>query len=162
MFKMKTTFATAAAAMFWFCTTVDQSADAQVSVQFGTPTKCWQEETFRFYDPEIDAHALSLRQRADVGPESMQVATDSIALASNSEYFRTTLNAVSKGSDTKVRVTVEMKVRVKVPKLFVSRTDAEVQESAEDAVAEQMRSMEAFIAEHADKRFMLTELDRDG
>jgi len=37
MSKFRTTFVITAAALFWFAISADQSTDAQVTVQFGTP-----------------------------------------------------------------------------------------------------------------------------
>jgi hypothetical protein len=55
-------------------------------------------------------------------------------------------------------LTVDMNVRVKVPKLFVSRADERVQQAADEAIAGQAQAMQQFVAQHADKRLILPEL----
>ncbi|QDV45075.1 hypothetical protein Enr13x_49480 [Stieleria neptunia] len=104
----------------------------------------------RLDDPAIDADELALRQQAAIEADSMNVVTKSIAAAGNLESYETTLGARPSDDGTEVQLTVEMKVRVDVPKLFTSRADARVQQAAEDAINEQARSIEMFIAEHAD------------
>nr|WP_236649879.1 hypothetical protein [Rhodopirellula sp. SM50] len=112
----------------------------------------------RLDDPAIDADELALRQQAAIEADSMNVVTKSVAAAGNLESYQTTLEARPSDDGTEVRVTVEMKVRVDVPKLFTNRADTRVQEAAEDAINEQARSIEMFIAEHADKRLILPDL----
>ncbi|MFG0263698.1 MAG: hypothetical protein ACF8AM_00940 [Rhodopirellula sp. JB055] len=109
-------------------------------------------------DPHIEADELTLRQRANVQPESVHVVTESIAAAANLESYRTTLDARRKGSQTEVSVSVGLEVRVTVPKAFTGRADREVQQSAVDAVDEQAKSLQRFVAEHAGERFILPEL----
>jgi hypothetical protein len=109
-------------------------------------------------DPHIEADELTLRQHADVRPESVHVVTESIAAAANLESYRTTLDARPSGAQTEVNVSVELDVRLTVPKAFTGRADREVQQSAVDAVSEQASSLQRFVAEHAGERFVLPEL----
>ena len=118
--------------------------------------------TVRLVDPAIDADQLVLRQRAQIDLDSMHVETESKSPAGNLEDYRTALDARRRDERTEIRLTVALKVRVDVPKIFVDRADAEVQQSADDAIAEQQKSIEAFIAEHADKRLILPELGGTG
>jgi len=50
MSRIRTTLVFAAAAMMWFGTTSDQSADAQVSVQFGTSRYYGNQPVYRSYN----------------------------------------------------------------------------------------------------------------
>ncbi|KLU07352.1 putative transmembrane region and signal peptide protein [Rhodopirellula islandica] len=109
-------------------------------------------------DPHIAADELTLRQRANVHPDGMDVVTESIAAAANLDSYRITLDARPKGTQTEVTLTVALDVRVTVPKAFTGRADREVQQSAVEAVSEQATSLQRFVAEHAGERFILPEL----
>ncbi len=109
-------------------------------------------------DPHIDADELTLRQRADIQPNSMSVVTQSIAAAANLEAYKTTLDARPNGSQTEVTLSIELDVLVTVPKAFVGRADREVQQSAASGVKQQADGLQRFVAEHAGKRFILPEL----
>ncbi|WDQ17278.1 hypothetical protein [Rhodopirellula sp. P2] len=111
-------------------------------------------------DPHIVADELTLRQRANVHPDAMNVVTESIAAAANLESYRTTLDARRQGTQTEVTLSVSLDVRVTVPKAFTGRADREVQQSAVDAVSEQATGLQRFVAEHAAERFILPELGR--
>jgi len=117
--------------------------------------------TVKLDDPAIDADKLVLRQQANIQPDVMNVVTKSKAPAGNLESYETTLEARPNGDRTEVTTMVALSVHVKLPKMFTSRADTQVQRSAIDAVTEQARSIKAFIAEHADERMIVPELGKD-
>jgi carbon monoxide dehydrogenase subunit G len=114
--------------------------------------------TVQLDDPTLEANELVLRQVADVEPTEINVVTQSTGAAGRLENYVTTLHAEPDAQSTKVTLTVDMNVRVKVPKLFVSRADERVQQAADEAIAGQAQAMQQFVAQHADKRLILPEL----
>lgn len=129
--------------------------------------------TVSLNDPHLEADQLSLKQHADVKPERMHVRTESIKPAGRLESYKTELVAVptdevasDQGSSdqdlshrgTEVTLSVQMQVRLRVPKLFTGRADAEVKQAAVDTISEQQASIKQFVAEHADARLILPEL----
>jgi len=117
--------------------------------------------TVKLDDPAIDADKLVLRQQATIQPDLMNVVTKSKEPSGNLESYETTLEAQPSGDRTEVKLMVALSVRVKLPKMFTSRADTQVQRSALDAVTEQERSITAFIAQYADERLILPELGKE-
>jgi hypothetical protein len=116
--------------------------------------------TVQLDDPALDANELVLRQVANIEPTEMNVVTKSTGAAGRLENYLTTLHAEPEAQSTKVTLSVEMQVRVEVPKLFASRADDRVQHAADEAIAGQAEAMKQFVAEHADKRLILPELGK--
>ena len=114
--------------------------------------------TVQLDDPTLEADELVLRQVAEIDPEQINVLTKSTGPAGRLESYITTLHAEPYAQTTKLTVTVDLTVRVNVPKLFVSRADARVQQAAVDAISGQERAMKQFINEHVDERLILPEL----
>ncbi len=109
-------------------------------------------------DPSLEADQLSLTQRADIRANSMLVRSAANQPAGNLEDYSTTLAAQPAKGATQVTVSVDMRVLVKVPKLFVGRADARVQQAAEQATSEQQAAIEQFINQHAGDLIVLPEL----
>ncbi len=114
--------------------------------------------TVRLDDPHIKNTDLTLRQVADVDTDRMHVETASIGEQQSIKRYATTLTAMPDGSRTRVQLSIEMKIEVSVPKLFVGRADSEVQRSADDAIAEQQQAITSFVIENADKKFIFPNL----
>ena len=114
--------------------------------------------TVRLNVPAVTADELELVQVAEIDANQLNVETKSKGPAGNLENYVTSLGARPANGGTEVTLSVSMDVRVQVPKMFTSRADAEVQRAAEDAAAEQEKSIRTFIAEHADKQLILPEL----
>jgi carbon monoxide dehydrogenase subunit G len=114
--------------------------------------------TVQLDDPTLEAKELVLRQVADVEPTEINVVTQSMGAAGLLENYLTTLHAEPNAQSTKVTLTVDMNVRVKVPKFFVSRADERVQKAADEAIAGQAEAMQQFVVRHADERMILPEL----
>lgn len=114
--------------------------------------------TVELNDPFLEANELHLRQVADIQPQQMDVKTASTGPAGKLQSYSTTLHAEPQAESTSVTISVDMQVRVKVPKLFTGRADAQVQQAAVDAIHGQQQAMTQFIAEHADERLILPEL----
>ncbi len=100
-------------------------------------------------------------QRAEIDSDWMCVVTGSKSPAGNLEHFETTLDAQQKGDGMEGQLGVSMNVRVKVPKLFKDRADAEVQQTAVHAVQDQSQYIQNIIAEPVVKRLILPDLERD-
>ncbi len=109
-------------------------------------------------DPSLEADQLSLTQTADIRSDSMNVRSVANQPAGNLEEYSTTLAATPADGVTQVTVSVDMRVRVKVPKLFVGRADAKVQQAAEAATREQQAAIEHFINQYAGELIVLPEL----
>lgn len=114
--------------------------------------------TVRLDDPALEASELVLRQVADIHASEIDVTTQSTGPTGRLEHYATSLNAQPDARGTQVTISVEMGVRVKVPKLFVSRADARVQNAADDAITGQAIAMKQFIVENADQRVILPDL----
>ena len=112
----------------------------------------------RLDDPELDADRLSLTQNANVQPELMQVRTTSNQPTGKLEHYETTLDAKPSNEGTAVTVTVDMRVQVKVPKLFTGQADKRVRSAANKATDEQESAIRAFISDHAKELIVLPEL----
>ncbi|WP_146595964.1 hypothetical protein [Novipirellula galeiformis] len=126
--------------------------------------------TVQLDDPTLEASELVLRQNVDIQQDSFHVTTVSEGPAGRLENYKTTLDAVPNEAEagtteavaggTRIKLTVEMTVRVKVPRLFRHRADAGVQDAADDAIQGQADAIEQFIARYADDAFILPELNR--
>ncbi len=114
--------------------------------------------TVQLDDPTLEASKLALRQVAEIRVGKIDVKTSSMGPAGRLESYSTSLHAQPQQQSTNVTVSVEMKVRVAVPKLLVSRADKQVQQAADDAIDEQVKAITHFIAQHADERLILPEL----
>ena len=114
--------------------------------------------TVRLDDPTLEASELVLRQVAEIHASEIDVTTQSTGPTGRLEYYATSLNAQPDARGTQVSISVEMGVRVKVPKLFLSRADARVQNAADDAITGQAVAIKQFIVENADERVILPDL----
>ena len=146
---------------------IDSSADARpilnaIRGSSKSNVAAVKEITVQLEDPSLDAAELILRQHAEIQPDEMDVVTNSKQLAGNLEHYATTLKAGPGVNGTNVELTVEMDVRVRVPRLFTGRADSEVQNAADDAIDDQAESIAKFIGKHADKRVILPELASSG
>lgn len=113
--------------------------------------------TVTLTDPQLEADQLTLKQHADVKPAEMYVQSKSIKPAGRLESYETELTAVPHPHGTEVTLSVDMNIRLDVPKLFTSRADTEVQQAAVDAITDQQASIKQFVAEHSDERIILPE-----
>lgn len=110
-------------------------------------------------DPELDADRLSLTQQADVQSDHMTVRTTANQPAGNLESYQTILGAKrSDDGSTQVTVSVEMRVQVEVPKLFVSKANQRVQQAAEKTTEDQVSAIQAFIVAHQAELIVLPDL----
>ncbi len=116
--------------------------------------------TVKLDDPMLEADRLVLTQDADVAETRIQVQTVSDAPAGRLESYATTLAAESDGTGSRVTVTVDMNVRVKVLMFFTGIADQRVQAAADGAVNEQAAAIEQFIGKHAHEMFILPELQK--
>ena len=109
-------------------------------------------------DPTLEASELVLRQVANIHTSEIDVTTQATGPAGRLEQYSTTLNAQPDSQGTQVTISVEMRVRVKVPMLFVSRADVRVQQAADAAINGQTAAIKQFIIENADQRIILPDL----
>ena len=113
--------------------------------------------TVSLNDPHLEANQLTLKQHADVKPTRMHVETKSIKPAGRLESYETELTAIRSGDGTEVALSVNMQIRLSVPKLFTGRADAQVHQAAVDAITEQQASIQQFVALHSDEKLILPE-----
>ncbi|MGV3485292.1 MAG: hypothetical protein ACO1RT_12805 [Planctomycetaceae bacterium] len=116
--------------------------------------------TVQLDDPTLEADRLVLRQNADIEQTRMNVHTESIAAAGRLLNYKTTLNAVPEGANTRLQISVDMQVSVDVFLPFAHVADKRVQEAADEAIEGQQAAIGQFIAEHASKALILPELGR--
>ena len=108
--------------------------------------------------PDIAAKELTLNQHAEIGSNKMDVNSEASGPAGNLEAYSTRLLATKFQAGTKVELTINQKVNVRVPKFFVSEADRRVQKSAADSTAEQEKAIRAFIALYQNDAIILPEL----
>ncbi len=125
-----------------------------------TEVSAVKELTVQLDDPTLEATELVLEQNADIQPDHIDVSTVSKRPAGRLEHYQTTFDARPDAEGTRINLTVELKVLVKVPKFFKHRADAGVQQAADDAITDQSAAIEEFIAKHADERIILPDLNR--
>ncbi len=125
-----------------------------------TEVSAVKELTVQLEDPTLEANELVLEQNADIQPDRIDVITVSKRAAGRLKHYQTTLDAKPDPEGTRVVLTVELDVLVKVPHFFKHRADAGVQQAADDAITGQAAAIEAFIARHADELLILPELNR--
>ena len=113
--------------------------------------------TVRVNNDQLNGELLTLKQHVDVKPDHVNAKSVSIKPAGRLNDYRTALSAVPSSDGTQVTLAVDMNVLVRIPRQFTKRADKEVQEAAEQAVADQRVSMEQFVAEHADAKLILPE-----
>jgi hypothetical protein len=128
--------------------------------QSKTDVKAVKELTVQLDDPMLEASELNLRQDVNIQEGLIQVSTVSKRPAGRLESYQTTLEAEPEEQGTRVKLGVQMDVRVKVPKFFRYRADQGVQQAAEDAVAGQESSIKEFIDLYADELFIIPDLKR--
>ncbi len=106
-------------------------------------------------DPNIPNTELTLRQKANISENEIHVVTQSIGEQQSIKHYVTTLDANADGVNTQIKIGLEMKIEVSVPKMFTSRADAGVNESAARSLAEQQKAITQFVIENSDKRIIL-------
>ncbi len=116
--------------------------------------------TVQLDDPTLEATELQLEQIANIESEELNVQTQSTSAAGRLENYATTLSAHPNAQSTEVTLTVDMTVRVRIPRFFVGRSDQRVQQEAEKAISEQAAALEDFIAEHAQQPLVLPEFGK--
>lgn len=118
--------------------------------------------TVQLTDPMLEADELVLRQDADIQEHRIHVETQSKRPAGRLQQYMTTLDAFpdDDGAATRVELSVDMNVVIRVPKFFRHKADEGVQQAAEDAIAGQETSIKDFVALYADERFIIPDLKR--
>ncbi|TWU46727.1 hypothetical protein [Rubripirellula reticaptiva] len=109
-------------------------------------------------DPHIDNTELTLRQRANVSENRIDVTTESIGEQDSIKAYATSLVATANGDNTDVQLDLRMEIEVSVPKMFRSRADQQVTQSVADALAQQQEAITQFVIENCGKRLILPSL----
>ena len=118
--------------------------------------------TVQLTDPMLEASELVLRQDADIKEQRIHVETSSKRPAGRLQKYATTLDAypADNGTATRVELSVDMNVVIRVPKYFRHKADEGVQQAADDAIAGQETSIKDFVTLYADERFIIPDLKR--
>lgn len=114
--------------------------------------------TVSLEDPQLNAKQLTLNQLVDIHPDYMEVHSESSEPAGNLKYYATRLRASDYEGGTKVELTIDQKVDVKVPKLFIAEADRKVQQAADESTTQQEQAIRAFITQFQDEVIVIPEL----
>ena len=112
-------------------------------------------------DPSMETDVLELRQVAEIDPRKIAVVTSSTAAAGKLDQYTTTLFAKRNGQFTEFTVTVLMTIRTKVPWMFKSRVDEEVQQAADQAVDNQLKAMTQLFQDYSDQQLIVFDASRE-
>lgn len=114
--------------------------------------------TVRLNEPGIQAEELTLRQISTVQPDRLFVETSSAGPQAEVKKYLTTLTASAKGSVTRIELSIDMAIEVRVPKLFVARANAQVRDAAKSALHNQRQAISELVMKHRDERLILPDL----
>ena len=109
-------------------------------------------------NPDIDAKEMILNQHAQMNSEQMDVTTQASKPAGNLTDYSTRLRATKIDAGTKVELTINQSVNVKVPNVFVSEANRRVQQAAANSTAEQEKAIRAFISKYQNDAIILPDL----
>ncbi|WP_146459240.1 hypothetical protein [Rubripirellula tenax] len=109
-------------------------------------------------DPYAKVDQLKLRQVADIDTDQMNVNTAAIGRQGNIHDYATTLTASRDGNETKVELTLDMKIELSLPSMFRGRADTQVADTATNALADQEAAITELVIENADKALILPKL----
>ena len=114
--------------------------------------------TVSLENPDIDAKEMVLNQYAQIDSEQMDVTSQASGPAGNLTAYSTRLRATKSDAGTKVELTINQSVNVKVPKFFVSEADRRVQQAAANSTAEQEKAIRSFISLYQNDAIILPAL----
>lgn len=114
--------------------------------------------TVSIEDPNVGVSELTLNQHVDVQPDAIDVRSEATGPAGNLKAYSTRLHASKFEDTTKVELSIDQTVRVKVPKFFIASADQRVQRAADDSTEEQERALRDFIAKFENDAIVLPEL----
>ena len=103
---------------------------------------------------EIDLDSLALTQNAEIGNDLLNVRTFADKSTGKLEAYETTLNARREAKGTLVKLSIQMKVKTLVPRLFQGAATRRVQTAADKATQEQEVALRSIVAEHASERMI--------
>ncbi|KAA5542791.1 hypothetical protein FYK55_13900 [Roseiconus nitratireducens] len=143
---------------------VDTSQDDQpllnaIRGQSRTEVDATKTLTVHVNNPQIESTDLVLRQHADIDQDRVRVETRSTDPQGSIQRYETTLEAVPDADGTRVSLSVQMVITVRVPRLFTGTADREVQRSAETGLAEQQDALTALVEKYASDLLMLPEFN---
>lgn len=114
--------------------------------------------TVRIANDQIAAQDLTLRQDIQVENDKLAVETESIGPQGDFQSYRSTLVATPVGNQTRVQLSVDMKINVTAPRLFSRTADSRVQSAAKQALGDQQTAITQLVAANAGKVIVLPDL----
>lgn len=115
--------------------------------------------TVEINNDQVDTEQLTLRSRALVDSERLQVESKSVGEQGQVKNYVTSITATPQGDATLVQLALEMAIEVNVPSMFTGVADKKVNEAAGAALEQQKEAITAFVIEHADKRIVFPQLN---
>lgn len=113
----------------------------------------------RLTDPQIHAEQMELIQHADVENQSLTVSTEASQATGNLKQYQTNLLAKGQKDQTEVKLSVQMKVQLDIPRLFVSRARDQVQQAASDGLRQQEAALKKLVEQYGDQKLLIPDLD---
>ena len=113
--------------------------------------------TVSLENPDINANEMNLNQNADIDAEHMDVTSEGEP-AGNVKAYSTRLLATKQDGVTKVELTINQTVNVRVPQFFISEADRRVQLTAVSSTTEQEKAIRSFITQYQDELIVLPKL----
>lgn len=114
--------------------------------------------TVSLENPDVGAPQLTLNQHVDIQPNEIDVRSEATGPAGNLKAYSTRLHASKFEGGTKVELSIDQTVNVKVPQFFIATADQRVQKAADDSTAEQERALRDFITKFVNDAIVLPEL----
>ena len=114
--------------------------------------------TVSLENPDVGAPQLTLNQHVDIQPNEIDVRSEATGPAGYLKAYSTRLHASKFEGGTKVELSIDQTVNVKVPQFFIATADQRVQKAADDSTAEQERALRDFITKFVNDAIVLPEL----
>lgn len=114
--------------------------------------------TVKLNDAGVDVDRLKLRQEVAVEADGMAVRTAAVGPQQAVLDYVTTLSATPKSDTTHVELRTEMKIQVRVPRLFTHRADMGVADAAAAGLRDQQAAITELVAKHANDVLILPDI----
>lgn len=114
--------------------------------------------TVSLENPDVGATQLTLNQHIDIQPNEIDVRSQATGPVGNLKAYSTRLHASKFEGVTKVELSIDQTLNVKVPQFFKVTADQRVQQAADDSTAEQERALRDFIGKFVNDEIVLPEL----
>ena len=114
--------------------------------------------TVSLENPDIKAKEMNLNQYSDIDAEHMDVTTEANEPAGNVKVYSTRLLATKENGGTKVELSINQTVDVRVSQFVISEADRRVKLAAVNSTTEQEKAIRSFISLYQDELIVLPEL----